>query len=237
MNFILSLATNEELYNNLLDKDFSIPENKFMSKPKNLIDNMYELIMIESIMEDLELKEKKEKEQKYKDKIYSLSNEDKNFEKKEKFFVNFIKNGYTDLIDYTAQLLKNLSKDINNKEITPYICLKGLELINGIYGSYFDITIEKKTEDFYPLKSPNYLIINNKLEKNIVNWEKYKGIIGQILLLIQKYYIKNGHSNESVKDNLITNCFYLLFYLIYINNDIFDYILKSLGIIFIIFKI
>ena len=227
MNFILSLATNEELYNNLLDKDFSIPENKFMSKPKNLIDNMYELIMIESIMEDLELKEKKEKEQKYKDKIYSLSNEDKNFEKKEKFFVNFIKNGYTDLIDYTAQLLKNLSKDINNKEITPYICLKGLELINGIYGSYFDITIEKKTDDFYPLKSPNYLIINNKLEENIVNWEKYKGIIGQILLLIQKYYIKNGHSNESVKDNLITNCFYLLFYLIYINNEMFDYILND----------
>jgi hypothetical protein len=199
LNFILSFATNEELYNNLLEKDFTKPENKFTSKPNNLIDNVYDLIMIENIMEDLELNEiemkKDEKIKIYKNKIYSLTKEDINIEKKEKFFVNFIKNGYIDLIDYITQLLKDLNKkDINNKEITPYICTKGLELIIDIFSSYYDIITEKKTVDFYPLKSPNYLIKNNKLDENIVNLDKYKDIIEQILLLIKKYYVSSGNT-------------------------------------------
>ena len=53
LNFILFLSTNNDSYFNLLETDFSKPENKFTSKPKNYIDNMYNLITLESIIEDL----------------------------------------------------------------------------------------------------------------------------------------------------------------------------------------
>ena len=49
---------------------------------------------------------------------------------------SFIKNNYTDLIEYITILLKNLNEnDINDKQIEPKICLKGLEIINNIYSS------------------------------------------------------------------------------------------------------
>ena len=100
---------------------------------------------------------------------------DKNIEQKEKFFENFIQNGYVDLIEYISLLLKNLSeKDINNNEIMPYICSKGLELINEIYCSCFEITIEKKRpENFSTIKSQKHPLFQKKLGENIKDWEKY----------------------------------------------------------------
>ena len=229
LNFILSLATNVETYNNMLNNDFSKPENKFTSKPKNYIDNMYDFIIIESILEDLELNEMK-KDEKYKDKIYfSFKEENKNIEQKEKFFENFIQNGYVDLIEYMPLLLKNLSeKDINNNEIMPYICSKGLELINEIYCSCFEITIEKKRpENFSTIKSLKHPLFQKKLGENIKDWEKYKNLIEPILLLINKYYLNNENPSENVADNLITNCFYLLFNLTYLSTQTFEYIINN----------
>ena len=229
LNFILSLATNEETYNNMLNNGFTKPENKFTSKPKNYIDNIYDLIIIQSILEDLELNEM-QKDEKYKDKIYfSFNVQDKNNEQKEKFFENFIQNGYADLIDYMALLLKNLGeKDINSNEITPYICSKGLELINEIYCSCFEITIEKKRpENFSTIKSQKHPLFQKKLGENIKDWEKYKNLIEQILLLINKYYLKNENQSENVADNLINNCFYLLFNLTYLSTQTFEYIINN----------
>ena len=97
LNFILFLSTNIESYFNLLEIDFSQQENKFTSKAKNYIDNMYDLIIIESIIEDLKINYLKNEEE-YKNKIfenkYSPFVQEGIEEKKKIFFINFIKNSY-----------------------------------------------------------------------------------------------------------------------------------------------
>ena len=227
MNFILFFTTNNELYNNMLNNDFTNDEYKFNAKPKNYIDNMYNLIILESIMEDIELNEMKQKEE-YKDKIvfekHLPFDAGENIEKKENFFINFIKNGYKDLIDYVSSLLKDINENgIKEIEIPPNICLKGLEIINNIYGSYYNL--EKKNDDFPKIQSPNYLILNNKLDKNIINWEIYKNIIKQIIIFLDNYLKSELYDkNEIIVHNLANNCFNLLFYLIYSNNEVFEYI-------------
>ena len=223
LNFILFLSTNIDSYNKLLEKDFTKQENKFLSKPKNYIENMYDLIIIESILEDLEIKNMKENDR-TKDKLPSEKSlpfySDDNYEKKKNFFINFIKNNYLDLIEYITLLLKQANENgINNKEIIPMIYSKGISIINNIYGTLFDIVLKKSSSNYVRINSPNKLIRENKLEEYITNYEGYKNIIEQIIIFINKY-----HNNENVDDKLMKNCYYLLFYLIYTSNQIFEYI-------------
>ena len=227
LNFILFFSTNNESYDNLLITNFENPENKFTSRQTKYIDIMYNLIMIESIMEDLELIDK-EKETKYKDKIlaeiYEPFDKVEYFDKKKTFFVNFIKNNYFDLIDYISILLKDLHENgIKESEIQSSLCLKGLEMISDIFCS---LNVDKKSDK---LKSPKYLIKDNKLENFINNWESYKLIIEQIILFVDKYYLNNEYSskNANIVDNLIKNCCNLLFYLIFTSNQVYNDIIKS----------
>ena len=227
MNFILLFATNNELYNNMINNDFTNDEYKFTSNPKNYIDNIYNLIIIESIMEDIELNEMKKKEEN-KDKIYFEKylpfDANENIEKKENFFINFIKNGYNDLIEYISLLLKDINENgIKEMEILQIICLKGLEIINNIYGTYYNL--EKKNENFLKIQSPNYLILNNKLDENIIKLETYKDIIEQLIIFLNKNVkYESSDKNENIVNNLISNCFNLLFYLIYTRYEAFEYI-------------
>ena len=214
LDFILFFSTNYESYENLLNNNLENPENKFTSRPKNYIDIMYDLIIIKSIMEDLEFKDK-EKDIKNKDKIltekYEPFDKEENLEKKNKFFVNFIKNNYFDLIEYTSLLLKDINeKGIKEIEIQSSLCLMGLEIITDISSC------------------SNNSIKENKLEGIINKWENYKQITEQIFSFINKYYLNNEYSDKfgNIVDDLIKNGFNLLFYLIFTNNALFDDIIK-----------
>ena len=224
LNFLMFLSTNKESYMNLLETDLTKPENKFTSNQNNYIDIMYNLIMIESIIEDLELNYLKNDE-KNKFKIcseeYLPFDSKENDEKKKNYFVSFMKNNYIDLIEYVSLLLKKLNENgINEMGIEPKICLKGIDIINNVYCSFYDINLKKTSDNYLRISSPNSLIKENKLEEIITNWENYKDIIEQIIIFINKYYLKNEHS----VGKLINNCFYLLFYLIYTSNQIFEHI-------------
>ena len=230
LNFILFLSTNNDSYFNLLETDFSKPENKFTSKPKNYIDNMYNLIAIESIIEDLEINYLKNEEN-YKNKIYenksSPFTQEGMEEKKKNFFINFIKNDYIDLIEYISSLFKNLNENgINDLDISPKLCFKGLDIINDLYASFYEAIFIKSSNDYIKINSPNELIKENKIENCIINWENYKNLIEQIMIFINKYYLKSKpyDNSESFINNLIEKCYFLLFYLIFSNNDFYDYI-------------
>ena len=219
LNFILLLSTNIESYSNLLKIDFTKPENKFTSKPKNNICHIYNLIIIESIIEDLGLNYLNNEET-YKLKIcsekYLPFDFEENIEKKKNFFINFIKYCYIDLIDYITILFKNLNANgIYKEEIEHKICSKGLKIINNIYGSFYGIDLRKSSENYLRIKFPNKLIIDNNLEEFVTNSDNYKKLIEQIILFINnnKQYLTEGNFNkfEISINKLIKICFHSLF--------------------------
>ena len=191
---------------------------------------MYNLIAIESIIEDLEINYLKNEEN-YKNKIYenksSPFTQEGMEEKKKNFFINFIKNGYIDLIEYISSLFKNLNENgINDLDISPKLCFKGLDIINDLYASFYEAIFIKSSNDYIKINSPNELIKENKIENCIINLENYKNLIEQIMIFINKYYLKSKpyDNSESFINNLIEKCYFLLFYLIFSNNNFYDYI-------------
>ena len=228
LEFILFLSTNKEYYNNLLITDFIKAENKFTSKPKNYIENMYNLTMIESIIEDLEIRNLK-KDNKFKGKIcaepYLPFDPEENYEKKKNFYINFIKNEYPDLIEYMTVLLKTLNEQgINENEILPMLCLKGLSIIGNIYGTFFEIGLKKSSDNYVRINAPNNLIKENQLDECITKWDNYKNIVEQIIVFLNKYCLKSEYldKNSILFGKLMKNCYYLLFYLVYTSNQIME---------------
>ena len=159
------LSVNEEMYNNVLN-NFNKKENMKLTKKNNkYIEKLYHLYIIESIIEDVEIlnnkdnindnnenKENKEsQEQKEKiryENIYqqNLKPFDESNNEKINFFIDFIKNNYSDLVIYASSFLEKLNtekeeNDNNNENnnITILSCIKCLDIINIIYNCYHNI--------------------------------------------------------------------------------------------------
>ena len=107
-NFLFSLSTDENLYDNILN-NFNTDENmKFTKNQEEYITNLYTLNIIKSIFEDVEFfnsENIKLKEIKVCENDYDLYKFEHNKELKNKFFIDFIKSNYLDLIEYA---IKNL---------------------------------------------------------------------------------------------------------------------------------
>ena len=235
-NFFLFLSTNINIYNNVLN-NFNYNQNmKFTNKIDEYIDNMYKLIIIESIFEDIQINELKEEEI-YKNieinsKRYIPFESDENKDKKTKFVVDYLNNNFNDLIDYITILLTKINENEKNGknrlEIIIKCCLKGLEIVNNIYDSYFKINFERESEDVLLIRAPTKVIINNNLQNIIINNEKYNNLINQVLIFIDLHYLKYDSLNEKDIDKtlilLIQNCYYFLFSLLFTKNNTFNYI-------------
>ena len=233
-DFILFLTTNIDIYKNTL--------NNFNSKlvKNDHLNNMYNLIIIESIFEDLKINDLKNEEKNKNIKIdsekYLPFDSEKNDDAKRTFIINYIKNNYTDLIEYIIVLLKQINEEekIGQKrnEIKIKCCIKSLEIINNIYSSYNTINFERENPDDISIKSPINIIKQNNLQNIIENNEIYKNLIEIILEFLDIHYLKYDKSiNVNENDNplllLIKNCYNILFGVLFINKDILEYIIDN----------
>ena len=241
-DFLCFLSTNEEIYNNVLN-NFNSDENmKLTQKYDEYINNLYTLIIIESIFEDIELLNNNNLPkcdiplEEYKP-FYSKENNNK----KKQFFIDFINYNYTDLIEYATKILENLNKEekYNEKKhnLIMRCCTKCLDLISNIYIPYFNIKYEssKKPENVKDIENESLksIIQENQLENNILGISLYENLIFQMLFFIDKYYNKYDNFIENYENEikgiipiLIEKCYLLSFSLIYTNENVFKSIVN-----------
>ena len=236
-DFLSTLSTSENIYNNVLN-NFNLDENmKFSKKPDEYMNNLYNLFIINSIFEDVEILNKKEKLNISSEEYMPFSSEENNSKKKQ-FFIDFLNKSYSDLINYASIILGKVNAFENYDEkkhiLVIRCCSKSLEIINIIYNSYYNIIYDmgKKNENNKNIEyeSLKNIIKDNNLIENIQKNTIYENLINQILITIDKYYNKYDNIKDEFSGkipNLIKNCYLLLFSLLYTNNDIFLYIKKN----------
>jgi len=246
-DFMSFLSVNEDLYNNVLNNYNYKNYMKLNEKQDLYIRNIYFLYIIESIIEDVEIINNKENINDNKDSqkeeltyanIYSEKPLDdaSNLNKKNQFFIDFIKNNYLDLVNYTSLLLKKLNEDkeeSNNNNIMIRSCIKCLDIINNIYNSYYNINSKTDKTNLINIKykALKSIIEGNNLSKNINEASIYEEIIIQILKYIYKYNNKFENKNQTeingIYISLKQNCHIFLFSLLYTNKEIFNIINKN----------
>ena len=248
-DFMSFLSVNKDLYNNVL-KNYNYKNYmKLTEKKEEYINNIYILYIIESIIEDVEIinnkenindnkdnsKEKLTYENIYFQKLESLD-DDENKIKKNQFFIDFIKNSYSDLVNYSLFLLNKINGDkeeSNNNNITIRSCIICLDIINNIYNSYHNINSKTDKTNLINIKykALKYIIESNNLSKNIIETSIYEEIIVQIIKCIYKYCNKSNNKNQGEDNGIISalkqNCYTLLFSLLYTNKEMFNIINKK----------
>ena len=232
------LSTDLNLYNKILNNYNSDENMKLSIKFNEFMNNLYILTIIESIIEDAELINS---QQIIESKIinkYNYSNVDG--EKKTKFFIKFFDFNYSDLINYASKILEKLNceKEYQKEKHNLIIrcCSKCLDIINNIYNIYYelkyDYILNKDNIKTIEYKSLKNIIIKNELDKKMQLNGIYENIVIQIMNFIDKYFNKYDNINKEIDNkqplqNLMKNCYFLLFSLLYKNNDIFKYIINS----------
>ena len=238
--FLFFLITNEKKYNELLDNfEYFFNENN----DKNYIEQLYEIIIIESFLQDLEvnfidlnkiIKEKKTKRKvdnfKIISKKYIPFDDEKNIIRKRSFLINFIgKGGYTKLIKYIENLFDTINDNSEEQEIKIKCCQKGLKIINSIYNSFLENNLfEEKYNNIYVLGNnlnfDNIINIENNNKDNEEKINALKKIIFDMEYhnLIEKiisFFIKTEYSKKY--HSLLKFSFKLLIYLITSNETLF----------------
>ena len=208
---------------------------KFTKKMDEYINNLYTLIIIESIIEDVEiLNNDKLPKANISLEEYNPFYKKENNELKNKFFIEFIDKNYSDVIDYASKIFEMLNKEENyepkNHNLIMRCCSKCLDIINNIYIPFYNIKFLKDEDNKNNIKyeSLKNIIQDKKLENKLSESSIYNNIVYQILLFIDTYYNKYDNENEGkgIISNLIQNSYLLLFSLFYASN-LFDNIKKD----------
>ena len=213
--FLFFLCTNENEYKEMFDNF-----QKIFTEENNYLEQLYNLIIIESYIQDLEIfqlnvneifKEKKiknknvneNKKEKNKFEIISKNylpfDDEKNLDKKKSFLVKFIENGgYESLIKYIENLLDCIDNNGEDEKIKIKCCQRSMKLINIIYSSFIEKNIFKENtnqnEVYYLNNSININKILNK-EKQETKEEENNG---------EKDNEKeNGNIMGKLKDNVL----------------------------------
>ena len=244
-DFMSFLSVNEEFYNLVLNHYNDREYLKLTQKQNQYIRNIYFLYIIESIIEDVEIINNKEnindnkgnlKEELTYENINSQKlkpfDDEININKKNKFFIDFIKNNYSDIVNYSLFLFKKLNenKENNNNNLTIHSCIKCLDIINNIYTGYHNINSKTDKGNIINIKykALKNIIEKNNLSKNIIEASIYEEII--IYIIKQIYNILSDNKNKGESNEIIStlkqNCYILLFSLLYTNKEIFNIINK-----------
>ena len=180
--FLFFLSTNEEMYNDILNNLNSIENDNFkkiFEEKNNLLQSIYSLIIIESILQDINIdctdsnflkniftsnENGVELMIEFNSKKYEHF-DDIDINIKKKFLKDFILNkNYEKLFKYMNELLSNFSFDKNdtkqNKEnsILNLCCEKCLNIINIIYNSTKENNSSSETENTLTDKNLNNII-------------------------------------------------------------------------------
>ena len=205
-DFMFFLPTNEEIYGEILSNFNSDPNlfNEIFKNKRNILKQLYYLIIIESIIQDNELKHINPKEIFLKtnntELIFYLNKNNPfdniNINKKKIFLEDFIKHSYIKLIEYNIIILKKYKK--NKNKALKECCIKGLKIITIIYNAFLDNKPKQNLlikDDIYYL---DYSHLGNELNKcselkTIVLNINYKDLIISLIdcLLINNNIEKN----------------------------------------------
>ena len=215
-DLIFYLPTNQNIYEEILDKfnyDSNLFDNIFRTE-ENTLKQLYYLIIIESILQDIELnnldinqifKNPNNSEQKLCSRKYEPF-DSIDIEKKIKFVEDFIKNkNYENLIDYNINMLNNYRRHQN--QLINQCFRKGLKIMRIIFESFLDYNPNNinnvLTEDnIYHL---DYNHINNELkDKNEIKEIILSYSFSAIFKNIMNYLFKNNNNNV---DELYNDCF------------------------------
>ena len=229
-NFLLFMPTNQEIYDRILyqlNNDSELSSILFKSDENESLMQLYEFIIIESFLQDIELKyidpknifDNKKNKNNTQVEFGSRKYEpfdSYNINDKIKFLEDFIKNqNYQKLIDYYINTLNKYMK--NKKELLKLCCIKSLKIIEIIYEACLDIIPEKKKliDDYkYYL---DYSHICNEL--------KNKNDIKQIVLNLSYSNLFNSLNNYLLKKKEKNDDFYEE----ELYNYSFDFIVKLLA--------
>ena len=229
-DFIFYLPTNIDIYKEVLLKLNSSDSNSFdnvFGTDENILRQLYYLIIIESFLQDIELKNLDIK------KIFNNPNnslqqlcsskyepfESFEIEKKIKFFEDFIKNkNYDKLIKYNIDMLNKYKRHQN--ELIKKCFRKGLKIMRIIYEAFLNFNLNNKynnlTEDnIYYL---DYTHINNVFKdkkeiKEIINNYSFYNVFKAIM----NYLFKNNNVDE-----LYNDCFDLIINFLAFNDKLLD---------------
>ena len=183
--FLFFLCTNENEYKEMFDKF-----QKIFNEENNYLEQLYNLIIIESYIQDLEIfqlnanelfKEKKTKKKNVNQnkkennkfeiisKNYLPFDDENNLEKKKSFLVNFIENGgYESLLLNVENLLDSIDNNDEDEKIKIKCCQRSMKLINIIYNSF----IEKDIFNVNTSQNEVYYLNNSININKILNKEK-----------------------------------------------------------------
>jgi len=216
-DLIFYLPTNQNIYEEILDKfnyDSNLFDNVFGNEENTLM-QLYYLIIIESFLQDIELKNLDIK------KIFKNPNnstqelcskkyepfESIDIEKKIKFVEDFIKNkNYGKLIEYNIEMLNKYKRHQN--ELINKCFRKGLKIMKIIFESFLDYNPKNKynilTED--NIYYFDYTHINNEFkDKNEIKEIILSYSFSNIFKNIMSYILKNNNNNNV--DELYNDCF------------------------------
>ena len=231
-DFIFYLPTNLNIYEEVLFKLNSNDSNLFdnvFGTDENILKQLYYLIIIESILQDIELNNldiQKIFKNPNNSKQVLCSNkyepfENYEIEKKIKFVEDFIKNkNYEKLIKYNIDMLNKYKRHQN--EVIKKCFRKGLKIMKIIFEAFINFNLKNKnnylTEDnIYFL---DYTHINNALKnknevKDIINNYSYSSIFKAIM----NYLLKNNNNNV---DELYNDCFDLIIHFLAFKDKLLD---------------
>ena len=222
------LSTNEKIYNYLLS-NFNKDRNGFdgiFQDQKFLLRHLYYLIIIESIIQDIELENlnmnnifmdidssiQKAFCSKKNDPFDSL-----NIEDKKTFLKDFVKNGnYVKLINYFTDKIDLYHK--NKNELLKECCLKSLEIIIIIFEACLGI---KKPDNLnadgniYYFDYSHMEVENKDLKDKIIKYD-YSNLFENLIDYL------NDYNNE--RDEMYNKCFYSIINLLSFNEESFKII-------------
>ena len=212
--FLFFLCTNENEYKEMFDNF-----QRIFNEENNYLEQLYNLIIIESYIQDLELlqlnvnelfKEKKNKNKnanqnkKEKNKFEIISknylpfDEEKNLDKKKSFLVKFIEHGgYESLIKYIENILDCIDNNDEDERIKIKCCQRGMKLLNIIYSSFIEKGIFKENTN----QNEIYYLNNSMKINKILN--KEKEAIGEEVNKEKDNKSENESKIEKLKDNVL----------------------------------
>ena len=231
-DFIFYLPTNLNIYEEVLFKlnsnDSNIFDNIFGTDEK-ILNQLYYLIIIESILQDIEINNLDIK------KIFKNPNNSKQelcskkyepfesieIEKKIKFVEDFIKSkNYEKLIKYNMEMLNKYKRHQN--ELIKKCFRKGLKIMRIIFEGFINFNLNNKynnlvEDNIYFL---DYTHINNALKNKNEAKEIIKNYsFSSVFKAIMNYLLKNINNNV---DELYNDCFDIIIHFLAFKDKLLD---------------